>query len=134
LSDSFLFVKDSSNNLGLEMLIHSSSKRWFLVVASLLWRMPFFHVGWKRGSWSVFPKWWGFQHAAAVVGGASNVIIPKGVADWGGPADPGGELSQTRLTYQTRGNRIGSMTSGQEPETAISWTSIMVVIVRMCRK
>jgi hypothetical protein len=31
----------------------------------LLWLLPFFHVGWKGRSWSVFPRWWGVQHEAA---------------------------------------------------------------------
>jgi hypothetical protein len=47
------------------MLNDSSSKRWFIVGATLLWLIPFFHVGWKGAAWSVFPRWWGFQHAAA---------------------------------------------------------------------
>jgi len=37
----------------------------FLGLVGLLWLIPFFHVGWQGGSWSVFPRWWGFQHAAA---------------------------------------------------------------------
>jgi hypothetical protein len=112
-------------------------KSCYFLIATLRWLTPFFPVAWQGGSWSVFPKWWGFQHAAAVVGRGSNMGMAKGMVDWCGaadPGDPGGMLSQTRPTNPIRGHRNGSMTGGQEPEIAIGWTSIMIVIVRMCRK
>ena len=37
----------------------------FFVTFTLFWLIPFFFVGWKGGAWSIFPKWWSFQHSAA---------------------------------------------------------------------
>jgi len=105
----------------------------FVLIATLFWLIPFFHVGWQGGSWGVFPKWRSASSGAAAVGRGSNVGMAKGMVDWCGAADPGGALSQTHPTNPIRGQRIRNLTCSQEPETAISWASIMIVIVRIFR-
>jgi hypothetical protein len=113
----------------------SYKQKCYIALIIVVWLIPFFHVGWKGGSWNVFPRWWGFQHDAAAVGRAPNVVMAKVEVDGSGAArlgDSSGALSQTLPTIPIRRQRIGNLTCGQGPETAISWALIM--IVRMCRK